>query len=149
VLLALSLPVGARPREVREQSDQEHAQRLCTSYARDHGLEVGTGFTWNAVTAGELKVLANQVKIDVSPWDTFPSSHFIARCSFIRVRDLSTSSPTTPTTRCPDGSVVVLQAPGANTDVLVDDSGRTSSDPFAQLPSRLGSLDVCASFSRR
>lgn len=141
-----------RPARERAESDQQHAQRICDRYAQEHRID-GNSVNASSIRVRDLKQVGLQFKVDISPWNRYPNNHFIANCSFFSVPDLTQLThldATTPTTRCPNGDiVVVLPQTKQQPNVYVDDQGHSSPDPLVDLRSPLDDLGPCAGIQRK
>jgi hypothetical protein len=134
--------LGASVREDAQSAfaDQHSAWagRICATYKAAHGVALELrGF--GPVTAGAVTAEAHLFRVSAHPWDRLPASHVVAQCTFGPPIDVV--NPSTPTTRCANGDIIVLPK---LLQVIADGSGRSSPDRATETvaglnPCKLGS----------
>jgi len=119
----------------RAETDSRHAERLCRAYAVAKGRDPHL-IAYGGTTVRSLVLSSPQLHLNLAPWDKLPLDHFIAQCSLEEV-----PTAETPTTRCSNGQNVAVVERKPEDDVIIDDQGRVTTNPFDKL---LKPPDLCS-----
>ena len=112
---------AAVPKATTESDALRRATELCEGYVAGLGEGAEVGLVLPR-TAGDVTRVSRQLLGRATPpWDSLPADHFVAGCGY-------TFPITSSTKRCRGGEIV--PAGGA---VLLDEEGRTTPDPTADL----------------